>query len=95
MADSDLLVSDFTGNSNKYFSDTVEWWDPATLKYDMIYYDPDVSQWKDWVTESQTSRTFKMGEGFWIIRLPYRDPYIWTAPILYEYSPSNFRLNNR
>ena len=83
--DCGLIDSGYIGFSNKYWSDTIEWWNPATLKYDMVYYDPDVSQWKDWDTEAPTARTFRLGEGFWLVRMSYNDPYTWTVPVPYTW----------
>lgn len=85
LGESGLTESGFLGHSVKYWSDTVEWWNHGKGGYDTVYYDPDVSQWKDWDTEAQTSQTFSLGEGFWIIRVPFSDPYTWTVPMPYDW----------
>ena len=84
--DCGLIDSGYIGFPNKYWADAIEWWNPATLRYDMVYYDPDVSQWKDWDTEAPTARRFRLGEGFWLIRMSFNDPYTWTVPVPYQYS---------
>ncbi len=80
LVDSDLVTDGFTGNSNKFFSDTVEWWNNDTDNYDRVWYDPSSLTWKDWDSGLQTSKKFQPMDGFWITVLSFNDPFTWTYP---------------
>lgn len=77
--DSGLVASGFTGDSNKYFSDTVEWWNKTTENYDKVYYDPNDSTWKDW-DGTETAKHIEPGEGFWVVVQSWNQGITWTVP---------------
>ncbi len=86
LGDSNLVGSGFTGNSVKFWSDTVEWWNPTTLNYDRVYYDPDPLDrgWKNW-DGTAAVRAFLPCESFWVNIMVWNSPFTWTVPVPYEY----------
>ena len=82
LEDSGLTESGFTGDIIKYFSDTIEWWNSTTLKYDIAYYDPGDTAWKNW-DGTAPSRNISPCEGFWIAVLVWRPGFTWTVPVPY------------
>ena len=85
---SDLIDSGFTGSSSRYFSDTVEWWNPAILHYDRVWYDTSSGEWKNWDGVPAT-RGFVPGDGFWVNVLTFNTPFTWIYPKPYSQPPNN------
>ena len=90
LADSNLVESGFTGNSVKFWSDTVEWWNPVTEDYDRVYYDTDPfdPRWRNW-DSTAADRDFLPCEGFWVNVMVWNSPFTWTVPVPYTW-PSNY-----
>ena len=77
--DSNLVASGFTGSANKFFSDALEWWNNATGRYDMVYYDTGDTTWKNW-DGTPTVKKITPGEGLWIVVLQWNAAFTWSVP---------------
>ena len=85
--DSGLIASGFTGSSVMFFSDTIEWWNPATLHYERAWYDTSTSTWQGW--DGGPVRSFGPCDGFWVNVLSFNTPFTWVYPKPYTQPPNN------
>ncbi len=88
LENAELLQSGFTGSATQFFSDNIEWWDLAALKYNRVWYDTSTVQWKNW-DGTPTTKTFVPCEGFWINVLSFNASFTWACPKPYTEPPNN------
>ncbi len=78
-----LVGSGLTGASNRFFSDTVELWNPSIGgygNYDRAWFNTGTGQWEDW-SGGPFARSIQPGDSFWVTVPFFNQGFNWIYPL--------------